>query len=760
MAVAEQTPYKEYIGNGVTKIFPLGFDVLAQDHLIVLVNDLEPTVGSWSLDAVNDTVAFALPPANGANIKIRRDTPLERSNDYKNYNSSLKPEAINSDLDNIWRKLQEMGVLNWMIDNNIKDLGDYVDGLNDETKAIFLSEIQKQGISLNQLEGFTNQIYQNLANVAVSKGWFAEFVADGDENQAQINKKTIRHVECVADVVDLAGYNGSVVSTKGYHPATNFDLAQPYAGGSTYVYNSAALKATHNGGTIIAAGKSFPSDWSIRENVEEWFSGVGLTGKGCWVLVYSGSVDVTHFGAIPYFSIGIDNSIAINKALSIKNNIHIPTGNYIVHRPTLTKEANPVITGDGVSNTLITVEDALWQPTTYNSKSYNAVLVVTSGVDMSWIEGATINNFSIWGNSYSADGKIGLYFDNVCLKVNVENLEITTCDKGLYTLKSWVHSYKNVTVTDCITNSMHLDTYVNGYSFVGCTLYGKSVVTSKHLVIENASYGNSWTGGAIEKAHVALSLKNNAQITISGVDFEVIDTLFVESVNNLGLPSKFDTCSIMGNPSQSGFATSNADIILENNRIFNPYGNIGSPLFFAEGDGTVVLNNNKYGEHVIFSGGSGKIIGNDLGRYDFTKSKRITNNRVLDAYEEKYQDYFEFFTNTGAAYPRISESFVETKIGNFHNIKIQTLLNKVTTISGDYLTFTIADLVGDGLVGSFVFSKTANILSSDAITGSIYSSSGVCYLIKPTGGLLLKADLNATTDTNLFRLQINYNDSV
>lgn len=93
--------------------------------------------------------------------------------------------------------------------------------------------------------------------------------------------------------------------------------------------------------------------------------------------------------------------------MSVKNNIHLPAGNYIVHRPILTSTAHPVITGDGITNTLITVEDNLWQPVTFskNNKEYNAVVVVTSGVDMAWIEGAVINNLSIWGNSYSADEK-------------------------------------------------------------------------------------------------------------------------------------------------------------------------------------------------------------------------------------------------------------------------------------------------------------------------------------------------------------------
>ena len=42
MAVQPQTPYKEYTANGSTKSFALEFDCDNQDHLIVLVDDVEP----------------------------------------------------------------------------------------------------------------------------------------------------------------------------------------------------------------------------------------------------------------------------------------------------------------------------------------------------------------------------------------------------------------------------------------------------------------------------------------------------------------------------------------------------------------------------------------------------------------------------------------------------------------------------------------------------------------------------------------------
>ena len=188
MAVPEQTPYKEYIGNGVTTIFPLGFDCNKQDHLIINLDEKEATVGSWLLDTDKDTVNFNKPPSAGVLIKIRRDTPLARSTDYKSYNNSFKPEPVNQDMDNIWLKMQELGVLNWLSNNNIKDLNEYVDSLNEETRNAFLEDIRKQGISLQQLDKYVDGLYQQLANTAVEKGWLASFIADKNGmNQQQIN---------------------------------------------------------------------------------------------------------------------------------------------------------------------------------------------------------------------------------------------------------------------------------------------------------------------------------------------------------------------------------------------------------------------------------------------------------------------------------------------------------------------------------------------------------------------------------------------
>lgn len=159
MAVPEQIPYREYTANGVAKVFPLEFDCKEQDHLIVLVNDVEPSHGSWSFDAIADTVTFALPPLTGAIIKIQRDTPMSRSTDFQTYDNSLRPKPINDDFDIIWRKLQEMGVSDSLL------------------KKFFLKEIENQGLAVNQLDELYNDFLQRLANVNTNKDWDAAFIA-------------------------------------------------------------------------------------------------------------------------------------------------------------------------------------------------------------------------------------------------------------------------------------------------------------------------------------------------------------------------------------------------------------------------------------------------------------------------------------------------------------------------------------------------------------------------------------------------------
>ena len=124
MAVSEQTPYKEYTANGSANSFALEFDCENQDHLIVLVDDVEPVVGTWSL--IGGAVVFSTVPANGKKITIQRNTPFRRDGDFQSYDNSFRPASVNKGFDKIWWKIQELGVADWLLGLKLQKFRDDV----------------------------------------------------------------------------------------------------------------------------------------------------------------------------------------------------------------------------------------------------------------------------------------------------------------------------------------------------------------------------------------------------------------------------------------------------------------------------------------------------------------------------------------------------------------------------------------------------------------------------------------------------------
>jgi len=105
MAVPEQTPYKEYAGNGVTTNFALGFTCDLKQELKVFINDIESELSTWSL--TSGSVSFTTAPALGSKIVLKRATKLERTTNYLSSNNSFRPEVINKDFDRIWYAIQD-----------------------------------------------------------------------------------------------------------------------------------------------------------------------------------------------------------------------------------------------------------------------------------------------------------------------------------------------------------------------------------------------------------------------------------------------------------------------------------------------------------------------------------------------------------------------------------------------------------------------------------------------------------------------------
>ena len=266
MAVSEQTPYIEYTANGTATSFALGFFCENQDHLIVLVDDVESVVGAWSLS--NGAVVFNTAPENGKKITIQRNTPFSRTTDYQSYNNSFRPPAVNKDFDRVWLKLQELGATDWLlrlyIDRlhgeqkiYIDNLKIYVDDRDDELRAYLLDEIRKQGVALDQLDEYYNYLMQRIAAIAVDKGWDASFIADASgQNQQSLNNG-------LESIAQLRATNplgkGFRVYVKSYHP----DLNQ----GGGYFVSTQKNGLVDNGVTIFASQN--PLIFWVRSGVRE-----------------------------------------------------------------------------------------------------------------------------------------------------------------------------------------------------------------------------------------------------------------------------------------------------------------------------------------------------------------------------------------------------------------------------------------------------------------------------------------------------------
>lgn len=346
MAVSEQTPYTEYTANGTTTSFALEFYCEKKEHLIVLVDDIEPTVGTWSL--VNGAVVFETAPANGKIITIQRNTPFSRNTDYQSYNNSFRPQSVNGDFDRVWLKLQELGVTDWLLrlyidrlhgeqktyidqkdtqlqnninnlsihvdqqdaqlQQNINNLKIYVDDKDDELRAYLMEEIRKQGVALDQLDDYYNYLMQQLAQIAVNKGWEASFVVDSSgKTQQEINN----HVNALELTPEQFG-NVASDATLAILRMRDRALAIAATGGKAtmkfpgnYTLNAMIEFGSRINVNILGRvlqGSSFSGDSMFYVNGgTDWAEDFTINGSGlliCNDLQYGIKTDKTRFGDI------------------------------------------------------------------------------------------------------------------------------------------------------------------------------------------------------------------------------------------------------------------------------------------------------------------------------------------------------------------------------------------------------------------------------------------------------------------------------
>lgn len=246
MAVPEQTPFVEYIANGITTVFPTPFQCDKSEYLIVMLNDEDAPVGSWSY--TNNEVTFNTAPNSNVKVTIERNTPLQRTSEYNSYNNAFRPSPVNKDFDLIWWKLQELGFRDqviWLA--LVKEISDRVNGdinLQNQINIIdtWLENLQQQ-VDWNTddiaqlVSDLSKEIADRIANDEALKEMFLAMM-DEAINEGTINALAVTHVnslealEAIANVwdgrtvyvKDLGNYKYDALTTswvKSYQDAEN-----------------------------------------------------------------------------------------------------------------------------------------------------------------------------------------------------------------------------------------------------------------------------------------------------------------------------------------------------------------------------------------------------------------------------------------------------------------------------------------------------------------------------------------------------------
>lgn len=191
--------------NGVSVKHQVGADFENVDESLYTVTINPDNLGGY--------INFLTAPEVGFEFYIAGETPVDQLLDITNYDN-FYPDAIERSLDKLTAILQE-----WAHSLGFEKLS--------REKALELlnlalqDQIRDQGLALDQIDAFAQDLANRLETIVVERGWLAELVADGDENQKQINLrlKTMfvfpEHFnDDIVAAAEFAAFNNATLVTK------------------------------------------------------------------------------------------------------------------------------------------------------------------------------------------------------------------------------------------------------------------------------------------------------------------------------------------------------------------------------------------------------------------------------------------------------------------------------------------------------------------------------------------------------------------
>ncbi|MDC5499074.1 hypothetical protein OHX04_11700 [Acinetobacter baumannii] len=179
-----------YEGNGINTRFDFTFRVFDQEdangvsvkHQVGAdFENIDESLYSVTInpDNLGGYITFLTAPEVGFEFYIAGETPVDQQLDITNYDN-FYPDAIERSLDKLTAILQE-----WSHSLGFEKLS--------REKALEIldlalqEQIRDQGLALDQIDAFAQDLANRLKNIVVERGWLAELIVDGDQTQKELN---------------------------------------------------------------------------------------------------------------------------------------------------------------------------------------------------------------------------------------------------------------------------------------------------------------------------------------------------------------------------------------------------------------------------------------------------------------------------------------------------------------------------------------------------------------------------------------------
>jgi hypothetical protein len=303
----------------------------------------------------------------------------------------------------------------------------------------------------------------------------------------------------------------------------------------------------------------------------------------------------------------LDVTDALQAAINTGKAVYLPGGLYRTSRPLLLSKASQKIYGDGMNHSVISAGADFASATVGGDTAYAVLWYQAPGLATNddWIEGGEWSDFGINCNSVKGLREVdGIRINRVAISQSFRNLKISNASVGINGTKwGWCTKFDNLDITGAIHIAIRLNDGYNGCTFTNVFAFGATPSpynadgswTEVLVDIKGNCYGNIWSGGAIEGGRVGVRLSNQAQLSLSGVDFEEITERFIEISGNYTVPpyggglwaanptSSAYGCNFVGVPRDGGIYVRGGSISVDGCFAINNEGAPAAGVYFLNG---------------------------------------------------------------------------------------------------------------------------------------------------------------------------------